>query len=162
MRTIRADQSCDGLRICVLASRWHPEVVDRLLDGALAALDRLGVSRDDVTVVEVPGAYELAQAAMRIAESDRADAVVALGCVIRGETPHAEVLEAACARGLLEVALRTGVPVGFGVITASDRSQAEARSDPTRTGGKGGHKGVEAAEAAARLAASLRAYESET
>jgi 6,7-dimethyl-8-ribityllumazine synthase len=158
MRTIRSEPRGEGLRVAVLAARWHPEIVDRLLQGALEALVRLGVAPSDVVTVEVPGSYELPQAAMRIARAGRVDAIVALGCVIRGETPHAEVLERACAQGLLDVAMETGVPTGFGVVTASTRAQAEERSDPARSG-KGGHKGVEAAEAAVRLARALRGYE---
>jgi 6,7-dimethyl-8-ribityllumazine synthase len=159
MPTTRADTPGDRLRVVVLVTRWHPEIVDRLREGAVSALADLGVDARATTVLEVPGAYELPQAAMRVARSGRADAIVALGCILRGETPHAEILERACARGLLEASLETGVPVGFGVITAETRAQAEARSDPEKRGGKGGHKGAEAAEAAVRLAATLRAWE---
>jgi 6,7-dimethyl-8-ribityllumazine synthase len=159
MRTIRLDSRGAGLRVVLLAARWHPEVVDRLVEGARQALERSGVNPAHVVLIEVPGSYELPQAAMRVARSGKADAIVALGCVIRGETPHAEVLERAVADGLLRVAQETGVPVGFGVITAETRAQADARSDLGKTGGKGGHKGVEAAEAAVSLAASLRGWE---
>ena len=159
MRTIRLDPRGDGLRVVLLAARWHAEVVDRLVAGAQGALARLGVRPEDVVLLEVPGSYELPLAALRVARSGRADAVVALGCILRGETPHADVLGRSVADGLLRVALDTGVPVGFGVITADTPAQADARSDPGRAGGKGGHKGVEAVEAAVGLAAALRAFQ---
>ncbi len=164
-RRIVGDLRGDGLRVAVLVARWNAAITDRLLEGALATLDRAGVHEGDVSVVEVPGSYELPQAALRVAKSGRVDAVVALGCVIRGETPHHEHVARECARGCLDVALSTGVPVTFGVITADTPAQAEARSRPaqdTAAGSgavKGGHKGVEAAEAAVRLAAALKAWD---
>jgi 6,7-dimethyl-8-ribityllumazine synthase len=161
-RTIRGELRGDGLRVVVLVARWNPEVTDRLLSGALATLAAAGVREADVTVVEVPGAFELPAAARRVASSGRADAVVALGCVLRGETRHDEVIADACARGLVDVASSTGVPVTFGVVTAATREQALARSDsaaPRGKDGKGGHKGREAAEAAVVLARALRAFD---
>jgi 6,7-dimethyl-8-ribityllumazine synthase len=158
-RTIRGDLRGDGLRVVVLVARWNPDVTDRLRDGALAALSNSGVRDVDVTVVEVPGSFELPAAARRVASSGRADAVVALGCVLKGETRHDEVIADACARGLVDVAADTGVPVTFGVVTAETREQALARSDPAAPAGKGGHKGREAAEAAISLARALRAFD---
>jgi 6,7-dimethyl-8-ribityllumazine synthase len=146
-----------GLRVAVLASLWYPEVVARLREAALATLLRAGVRDEDILVVEVPGAFELPQAAARVARGGRVDAIVALGCVIRGETPHFEFVASACADGLARAAQDHGIPVGFGVITADTREQADVRSGPA--GGKGGNKGTEAAEAAVRLAALWRTLE---
>jgi 6,7-dimethyl-8-ribityllumazine synthase len=158
-RTIRGDLRGDGLRIAVLVARWNPDVTDRLRDGALAALAAAGVRDADVTVLEVPGAFELPAAARRVASSGRADAIVALGCVLKGETRHDEVIADACARGLVDVSAGAGLPVTFGVVTAETRAQAMARSDPAAAPGKGGHKGREAAEAAVVLARALRAFD---
>ena len=161
--TIRGDLHGDGLRVTVVVSRWNAPVTDRLLAGALEVLLRSGVAEADVTVVEVPGAFELPQAAATAAAAGRTDAVVALGCLVQGETDHDRIIADACARGLMDVALATAVPVTFGVITARTQAQADARSDSqSRPGsvsrpGKGGHKGREAAEAAVRLAVVLRA-----
>ncbi len=158
-RTIRGDLQGDGLKVAVLVARWHAEVTDRLLVAALASLAASGVKDADVTVLEVPGSFELPSAAAAVARSGRADAVVALGCIVKGETRHDEVIAAACAKGLSDVAATTGVPVGFGVITADTWEQALARSDPARVGtGKGGNKGREAAEAVVRLATALRRF----
>jgi len=154
--TIRGDLHGDGLRVTVLVARWNAPVTDRLLAGALEVLAAAGVADDDVKVLEVPGAFELPQAAGFVAASGRADAIVALGCLVQGETHHDRIIADACARGLTDVALATAVPVTFGVITALTQAQAFARSDPAAMPGKGGHKGREAAEAAIRLADVLR------
>ena len=155
--TTRGDLRGDGLRVAVLVARWNAGITDRLRDGALAVLVRAGVRDADIAVVEVPGAFELPQAALAVAKTGRFDAVVALGCVLKGETPHDEHIARACAEGLQHAALTTGVPTTFGVITGATEAQAKARSDlATGAGGKGGHKGMEAAEAAVRLADALR------
>ncbi|MHC5011498.1 MAG: 6,7-dimethyl-8-ribityllumazine synthase [Planctomycetota bacterium] len=146
-----------GLRIVVLVASWHGEITARLKEGALATLADAGVEDDDVLVVEVPGAYELPQAASWITRAAMADAVVALGCVIRGETPHFDFIARSCADGCLRAAQASGIPVTLGVITADTRAQALARSGEAR--GKGGNKGVEAADAAVRLALAYRALE---
>ncbi len=159
-RTVRGDLRGDGLRIVVLKACWNASVTDRLLEGALEVLRTAGVRDGDTTVVEVPGAYELPQAAAVVAGRGGVDAVVALGCLVRGETVHDRVIADAVAKGLMDVSLSTRVPVAFGVITADTWAQAEARSDPASVaGGKGGHKGREAAEAAVRLAQALRRFE---
>ena len=159
-RTVRGDLRGDGLRIVVLQARWNVSVTDRLLEGALEVLRAAGVRDADVTVVEVPGAYELPQAAAVVGARGGVDAVVALGCLVRGETVHDRVIADAVAKGLMDVSLSARVPVAFGVITADTWAQAEARRDPTSVaGGKGGHKGREAAEAAVRLADALRRFE---
>ncbi len=146
-----------GLRVAVVVARWYPDVTERLKEGALATLRGAGVAETDVLLVEVPGAFELPQAAMWVARAGLADAVVALGCVVRGETPHFEYVARACAEGLLRAALDTAIPVTFGVITADTKEQAVARSGAAT--GKGGNKGVEAADAAVRLAATFRSLE---
>lgn len=157
-RTIHGDLSGDGLRVVVLVSTWNAGVTGRLLAGALEVLTAAGVADDDVTVVEVPGAFELPQAAGMLADALALDAIVALGCLIRGETSHDRVIADACARGLMDVSLRAGIPVTFGVITADTQAQADARSRADAAPGKGGHKGREAAEAAIRLANAMRRH----
>jgi 6,7-dimethyl-8-ribityllumazine synthase len=144
-----------GLAVALLKARWYPEVVAGLAKGALATLRKAGVKERDVLVVDVPGSFELPQAALAVARRGGVDAIVAVGCVVRGETPHFDFVARACVDGLSRVALDTGIPVGLGVITADTLAQAKARSGPAR--GKGGNKGAEAAEAAVRLAATVRA-----
>jgi len=140
-----------GLRVVVVAASWHTVVMDGLLAGARRALAAAGV--DDVTEVRVPGTFELPVAAKAAADSG-ADAVVALGVVIRGGTPHFEYVCSAATTGLTEVAVRTGAPVGFGVLTCDDDAQAIDRA-----GLAGSHedKGAEAAEAAVATVVALRA-----
>lgn len=151
-RTIRGEPDGRTLKVAVLVARWNADITDRLLAGALEVLSEAGPT--DVTVVEVPGAFELPQAAASLAPTGRFDALVALGCLIAGETAHDRVIADACARGLMDVALAARIPVTFGVITAGTRAQALARSDLAREG-KGGHKGREAATAAVALARAL-------
>jgi 6,7-dimethyl-8-ribityllumazine synthase len=139
-----------GLRVVVVAARWHATVMEGLLAGALRALEAAEV--EPVTVVRVPGAVELTVAASAAAHSG-ADAVVALGVVVRGGTPHFDYVCQSVTYGLTEVALRTGVPVGFGVLTCDNEMQARDRS-----GLPGSHedKGAEAATAAVETVAALR------
>jgi 6,7-dimethyl-8-ribityllumazine synthase len=141
-----------GLRVAVIRARFHAEVADGLLSGALAALRDMGAADDGVSVVDVPGAFELPLAARAGAESGRFDAVVALGAVIRGETDHYEHIAREAAAGLAAVARETGVPVGFGVLTVDDEAQARARSADGP-----GNKGAEAARAAVAMVHVLRA-----
>jgi 6,7-dimethyl-8-ribityllumazine synthase len=139
-----------GLKVVVVAASWHTVVMDGLLAGARRALEAARV--EDVTVVRVPGTFELPVAA-RAAAAAGADAVVALGVVIRGGTPHFEYVCSAATTGLTDVAVRTGVPVGFGVLTCDDEAQALDRA-----GLEGSHedKGAEAAEAAVATVVALR------
>ncbi|MFC8192290.1 6,7-dimethyl-8-ribityllumazine synthase [Cellulomonas sp. NPDC057328] len=139
-----------GLRVVVVAASWHTVVMDGLLAGALRALEAAHVA--DVTVVRVPGSFELPVAAQRAATTG-ADAVVALGVVIRGGTPHFDYVCHAATDGLTEVALRTGVPVGFGVLTCDDEQQALDRAGLE---GSREDKGAEAAEAAVATVLALR------
>jgi len=159
---VESQPSGQGLRVGVVVGRWYPEIVSRLKSAALDTLRGAGVVESDILVVEVPGAYELPQAASWLARDGWAgrplDCLVALGCVIRGETPHFDHVARAAVDGLSRVALDSGVPVGLGVITADTRAQAEARS-LAETGGtsqKGGNKGHEAADAALRMGATRR------
>jgi 6,7-dimethyl-8-ribityllumazine synthase len=155
-RTIRGDLDGHGMRFAVVVSTWNATVTDRLLAGALEELKAAGVLEGDTLVVEVPGAFELPAAAARLAATKRFDGIVALGCLLKGETIHDRVIADACAKGLIDVSVSARLPVTFGVVTADTLEQAMARSDPSATGGeKRGHKGKEAAAAAVRLAAAL-------
>ncbi|NHT19175.1 6,7-dimethyl-8-ribityllumazine synthase [Cellulomonas sp. IC4_254] len=147
--TITTDGS--GLRVAVVAASWHTTVMDGLLAGARRALAAAGVT--DVREVRVPGTFELPVAAGRLARSGDHDAVVALGVVIRGGTPHFDYVCQAATSGLTDVAVQTGVPVGFGVLTCDDEAQALDRA-----GLEGSHedKGAEAAEAAVATVVALR------
>jgi 6,7-dimethyl-8-ribityllumazine synthase len=137
-----------GLRVAVVASRWHTVVMDGLLGGARRALAESGV--DAVTEVRVPGSFELTVAAARLAASH--DAVVALGVVIRGGTPHFDFVCQGTTTGLTEVAVRTGVPVGFGLLTCDTEAQALDRAGLP---GSAEDKGYEAAQAALATAVTL-------
>ena len=144
--------AADGrdLSVAVVAASWHEEVMDGLLVGALRALAEAGVA--DPLVVRVPGAFELPVAAARLAP--RVDAVVALGVVIRGGTPHFDYICSAATSGLTQVSVHTGVPVGFGVLTCDDEAQALDRAGLP---GSREDKGYEAATAAVAMAATLAA-----
>ena len=121
----------DGGRrgVAVVVARFNGEITNRLLASALAELEMLGVRRDAITVMPVPGAFELPLAAMALAKTRRYSCVIALGCVVRGETPHFEYIASEAASGLQLAALETGVPVSFGVLTVETVEQAEARLD---------------------------------
>ena len=146
--TISPDGS--GLRITVIAAQWHTEIMDGLLGGARRALDAAHVAH--VKVIRVPGSFELPVAALRAAEAG-ADAVVALGVVIRGGTPHFDYVCQAATLGLTDVAVRTGVPVGFGVLTVDHEQQALDRAGLP---GSREDKGAEAVEAAIATVVALR------
>ncbi len=135
-----------GLRIVLLRSAFNAKIVDGLLAGAREALLTLGVAAQDITTIDVPGAFELPLAAAAAAHSGRFDAVVALGAVIRGATDHYEHIAREAAAGLAAVGRETGVPVGFGVLTVENEKQAAARA---RKGA--GNKGAEAAHAAVAM-----------
>jgi 6,7-dimethyl-8-ribityllumazine synthase len=138
---------CSGKRFAILCARFYGNLADWLEDGARRALRDCNVRDEDVAVYHVPGCFELPLAAKRvIAADERLDAVVALGVVVRGDTPHFDYVAGECARGIMTVQLATGVPVGFGVLTTENLMQAEERADPAR-----GDKGYEAAVAAASL-----------
>ncbi len=140
----------DAERIVVAVSRFNEGVSRGLLDGAVAALEELGYTQDRVDVLWVPGAFELPVAVGRALATGRYRAAVALGAVIRGETPHFDYICAETTRGLGETARETGIPVGFGVLTCDTLAQAMARA-----GGEAGNKGAEAATAALETADTL-------
>lgn len=144
-----------GLRVGIVCSRFNELVVDRLLDGARRGLRRHGVAEADVDVAWVPGAFELPVAVQAMAASGRYDAVVALGAVIRGATAHFEHVAGPCASQLAAIAVATGVPVMFGVLTVDTIEQALERA-----GSKAGNKGEEAAVGAIEMARLLRALRS--
>jgi len=135
-----------GKRFAIISARFYPDLADWLEDGALRALSDCGVERDAVSIHHVPGCFELPLAALRLIESERFDGLVALGAVVRGETPHFDYVAGECARGIMSVQLSTGVPIGFGVLTTNTLAQAQERADPKR-----GDKGYQAAVAAATL-----------
>ena len=137
-----------GKRVAVVSARFYEELADRLEDGARRALDACGVQPAARSLHRVPGCFELPLAARRVIAAGGCDAVVALGIVVRGETPHFDFVAGECARGLMDVALSTGVPVGFGVLTTENVEQARVRADPD-----GGDKGFEAALAALSMLA---------
>ena len=135
-----------GMRVCVVVSRWNEFITRQLHEGAVTTLRERGLHEADVTTAWVPGAFEVPTAAKWAAESGRFDAVVCLGAVIRGETPHFEYVAGGAAEGIRVVSLGTGVPVIFGVLTVDNVEQALSR-----TGGKDGHKGSESAQAAIEM-----------
>jgi 6,7-dimethyl-8-ribityllumazine synthase len=141
----------EGLRVGLVISRFNDLVTRSLREGALDGLFRHGVTAEDVVEVWVPGSFELPQAASRLVASGRFDAVICLGCVIRGETPHWEYVSAQAARGIAEAGVRSGVPVVFGVVVAESMDQALERA-----GGKQGNRGLEAALSALEMATLFR------
>jgi 6,7-dimethyl-8-ribityllumazine synthase len=136
-----------GFRFAIVASRWNDFISSRLVEGALDALERLGADEKQVEVFKVPGAFEIPLLALRLAESGKFDAVICLGTIIRGQTPHFEYIAGEVTRGIGEAGLQTGVPVVFGVVTADTVDQAIDRA-----GVKLGNKGFEAATTAVELA----------
>lgn len=147
MSEIRGALDGRGRRFVVVVSRFNELVTERLLAGARACLLQHGVAEDHIDVVWVPGAWELPAAALRAARTRRYAAVVALGCVVRGETPHFDYVAGEAAKGLAATALETGVPVALGVLTTDTPDQALARA-----GGKAGNKGWDAALSALEMA----------
>lgn len=149
-----SDLSGAGLRIGIVRARWNPEIVDRLHAGVRRGLDDLGVDEGDVVDVTVPGSFELPMGARILAASATVDAVICLGCVIRGETSHYELVAGESAAGIQQVQLTTGVPVAFGILTTEDEAQAFARSE-----GPGGHNvGEDAAIVAVEMARLAEAH----
>jgi 6,7-dimethyl-8-ribityllumazine synthase len=145
----------DGTRrgVAIVASRFNGEITNQLLEAALEELDEAGVRREAVTVMPVPGAFELPLAAMALAKTRRYACVVALGCVVRGETPHFDFIASEAASGLQLAALETGVPVAFGVLTVDVKEQALARINK---GAEAVRTALEMADAFAQLRASAR------
>jgi 6,7-dimethyl-8-ribityllumazine synthase len=151
----RSARSRRGARFAVVAGRFNEPITKRLVDGALQTLEAAGVGARDVEVHWVPGAFELPQAALHLARTRRFAAIVCVGCVIRGETPHFEFVAGEAAAGIQRVGLETGVPATFGVITALTEAQAWERS-----GGDVANRGAEAAEAALAMVSFLKSVKS--
>ncbi|MBZ5558410.1 MAG: 6,7-dimethyl-8-ribityllumazine synthase [Acidobacteriia bacterium] len=147
MRTIEGSKTAAGRRVAVVVSKYNDFVTDRLQAGAVAALAGAGVASSDITVIRVPGAFEIPLTAQHAAETGRFDAIVCLGCLIRGETPHFEYIASAVSQGLTSAASATGVPMAFGVLTTNSAEEAVARA-----GDGPGNKGHEAAMAALEMA----------
>jgi 6,7-dimethyl-8-ribityllumazine synthase len=143
----RGKLNAEGFRFAIVASRWNDFLTSKLVDGAVDGLESLGASEDSVEVFIVPGAFELPAASRRIADTGNFDAIIALGVVIRGETPHFDFVAGEAANGIGQVSMHTGVPVMFGVVTANTLEQAI-----NRCGVKAGNKGYEAAISAVEMA----------
>ena len=151
MRTFEGNLVNPKGRFALCVARFNGFITEELLKGAEDALLRHGVADDDIDVFRVPGTFELSGLVRKVAESEQYVGVIALGCVIRGGTPHFEYVSQAATYGLQRVALDTGVPVAFGVLTTDDLAQAEARA-----GGELGNKGFDAAQTAVEMALFLR------
>jgi 6,7-dimethyl-8-ribityllumazine synthase len=145
------DLEATGMRLAVVVGRFNASVTQRLLDGARRALGERGLDPDTVAVHWVPGAFELPLVAKRLAASGAVDAVICLGAVIRGETAHFEYVAGSCADGIAQVALDTGIPIVFGVLTTEDERQALDRA-----GGPAGDKGAESVLTAIEMVTLLR------
>lgn len=143
---LEGDLSAAGMKFAIVVSRWNAVVTDRLLDGALDALLRSGADRSDIQVIRVPGAWEIPAAARTVANAGRVDGIVALGCLLRGETAHYEAIYNEVARGIGQSQQETGIPHSFGVLTCENLEQAL-----NRAGIKAGNKGFEAAVAAIEM-----------
>lgn len=141
-------------RLAILVSRWNGEITESLLAGALRALERHGLGPENLQILRVPGAFELPLAASRVAARGLLDGIVALGAVIRGDTPHFDYVCSECTRGLGQVALDTGLPVGFGLLTCDNFDQARARAGDDRE-----NKGEEAALTVLEMISLLRQLE---
>ncbi len=150
-RPIEGDFDAADARFAIVVARWNSDITEALLNGALRALARQGVAQEQISVIRVPGAFELPLAASKAAKTGRYDAIICLGCVIRGGTPHFEYVCAECTRGIGEVALRENLPVAFGVLTTDDLQQAQARSADNEE-----NKGEEAALTALEMVALFR------
>jgi 6,7-dimethyl-8-ribityllumazine synthase len=147
----RGELSAENHRFALVVSRWNDQLTSRLKDGAVEALAKCGAGRNAIKVFTVPGSFELPLASLKAAQSGDFDAVVALGVVIRGDTPHFDYVAGQAASGIMQASLATGVPILFGVITADTQEQAEARS-----GDKADNKGYEAALSAVEMVNLLR------
>ena len=140
-----------GLKAVLVASRFNDFVVSRLIDGAVDALVRHGMASDDITIVRVPGAFEIPQVVGAAAQSNKYDMVIALGAVIRGSTPHFDYIASEVAKGVAQTALTAKIPISFGVLTTDTLEQSIERA-----GSKAGNKGTEAAMSAIEMARLLR------
>jgi 6,7-dimethyl-8-ribityllumazine synthase len=154
-KVIEGELQARDLRFVLIAARFNDFVVEPLLRGALDALKRHGVLEKHIDIVRVPGAFDIPIVARKLALSKRYEALIALGCVIRGQTPHFNYVAGECAGGIARIALETGVPIAFGVLTTDTVEQAVDRA-----GGKAGNKGADAALVALEMANLLRRLDS--
>ena len=150
-RPVEGTYNVRDARVAIVVSRWNHQITDNLLKGAVATLDRQGLADENIEIYRVPGAFELPLACRKLAQSGKLDGVVALGCVIRGDTPHFDYVCTECTRGIGWISLDTGVPVGFGLLTCDNLGQAEARSTDDRD-----NKGEEAALTVLEMISLLR------
>lgn len=152
---LEGDLDAKGARFCILVSRFNAFITERLVEGAVDSLVRHGASAKDITVVRVPGAFELPQVAAKVLEGEHGyDALICLGCLMRGDTIHFDLIAAEATKGLGALGMAKGIPVGFGVLTTDSLEQAVHRA-----GAKHGNKGAEAAMAAVEQLALYRAIE---
>ncbi len=142
IKTIEGKLAAQGLKIALVASRFNDIIVDRLVGGAVDYLTRHGLERENLTLVRIPGAFELPLVCAKLAQSGKYDGIVALGAIIRGATPHFDFVASEATKGIASVSLDTGVPIGFGLLTTDSIEQAVERA-----GSKAGNKGVEASAA---------------
>jgi len=151
MKTIEGNLDATGAKWAIVAARWNGFITERLVEGAVDGLVRHGASEDDITLVRVPGAFEIPTAVMRLVDAGKHDAVIAIGCVIRGATPHFDYVAGEVAKGVGQATIDSGTPVSFGVLTTDTIEQAVERA-----GTKAGNKGWEAALAAIEMVNVLR------
>ena len=151
MRTVEGKLIGEGLKFALVVSRFNSFITERLLEGALDSLRRKGVKEEDLTVIRVPGAWEIPLVAKQLAQAKGHDAVICLGAVIRGSTPHFDYVAAEASKGIAQGRLETGVPMAFGILTTDTLEQAIERA-----GSKAGNKGYAAAEAAIEMVNLLR------
>ena len=151
IKTVEGALRADKARFCLVVSRWNSFIVESLEKGAVDALLRHGADEKDLTIVRVPGAFEMPLAIERVAKKGGHDAIIALGAVIRGGTPHFEYVAGECVKGMAHVSLKHGIPVAFGVLTVDSIEQAVERA-----GTKAGNKGAEAALSALEMVDLLR------
>jgi len=145
-KTSLPKNAAEGKRFAIIASRYHDEITQKLVDGAKETLTGLGAKPDDIHLYWVPGAFEIPTAARAVSQHHEADAIICLGVILKGETPHNEYLAHEVARGISTIHAATGIPATFGVLTPNTLEQASARA-----GGAEGNKGAEAAEAAVEM-----------
>lgn len=151
MKKIKPTKVNKYCRIAVITTTWNEIITEKLLAGSYEALSKKGIDDKNITTVVVDGAYELPLTCKALAKSGNYDGIVALGCVIRGETPHFDFVAGDCSRGITDTMLETGIPIGFGLLTTDDSDQAFARS-----GGDKGNKGYEAAETTLNMISILK------
>ncbi|NLW80826.1 MAG: 6,7-dimethyl-8-ribityllumazine synthase [Desulfovibrionales bacterium] len=143
IKTIEGHLQAQDLKFTIIASRFNDFIVDRLIGGAVDYLIRHGAERENITLIRIPGAFEMPVVASKVAKSGKADAIICVGAVIRGATPHFDYVCSEATKGIAHVSLETGIPIGFGLLTTDSLEQSIERA-----GSKAGNKGVDAAAAA--------------